>query len=78
MADDKLKSEIENEFLKLLISATKKGMTVEEFFGVADITLDHLKGSSNNETIAKIISGSASPEDVDKMLGELPQKKDLS
>ena len=74
MSDDKLKSEVENEFLGLLLSAMKKGMTVEEFFGVADIALDHLRGSVNNETMAKIIKGSASREDVEKMLEELPKK----
>ena len=68
------RSEIENEFLGLLLSAIKKGMTVEEFFAVADATMDHLRGKVQNETVERIMHDQASPEDVRRMIDALSKK----
>jgi len=72
--DDK-KSQIENEFIGILLSAMKKGMTVDEFFAMADATMDHLRGKVQNETVKRIIDGEASPEEVKKMIENLGKKQ---
>lgn len=71
---DKHKSQIENEFIGVLLSAIKKGMTPEEFFAVAEATMDHLRGKVPNETVERIMNGDASPEDVKNMISSLCKK----
>lgn len=72
---DKTSSDIENEFIGILLSALKKGMTAEEFFAMADETLDHLRGKTSNETVEKIINGVASSEEVKAMIEKLQRKE---
>lgn len=69
------KNEFENEFTKILISAIQKGMTTEEFFAMADTTLEHLRGKTQNETVEKVIKDTASPAEVSKMIASLKEKK---
>ena len=71
--DDK-KAAIENEFISVLLSAMKKGMTPEEFFAVADATMAHLRGRTQNEIVGRIINNTASSGDVEKMIAELSKK----
>ncbi len=72
---DKTSSDIENEFIGILLSALKKGMMTEEFFAVADETLNHLRGKTSNETVEKIIKGAASSEEVKAMIEKLQNKE---
>lgn len=71
---DEQKAIIENEFLGVLLSAMKKGMTPEEFFAVADATLSHLRGKTQNEIVERIINNTASSGDVEKMIADLSKK----
>lgn len=68
------KAAIENEFIGVLLSAMKKGMTPEEFFAVADATMAHLKGKTQNETVERIINNTASSQDVEKLIASLSKK----
>lgn len=68
------KASIENEFISVLLSAMKKGMTPEEFFAVADATMAHLKGRTQNEIVERIINNTASSGDVEKMIAGLHKK----
>ncbi len=68
MAPEDIKSEIENQFLSILLSAMKKGIPPEQFFAIAEATMNHMKGRDLNDTIAKIMKGEATPEDVDKLM----------
>lgn len=68
------KAKIENEFLSVLLSAMKKGMTPEEFFAVADATMAHLRGRTPNEIVGRIMNDTASAGDVEKMIASLRKK----
>ena len=68
------KAKIENEFLSVLLSAMKKGMTPEEFFAVADATMAHLRGRTQNEIVERIMNNTASSGDVEKMIADLLKK----
>jgi len=68
------KAIIENEFINVLLSAMKKGMTPEEFFAVADATMAHLRGRAQNDVVGRIINNTASSEDVEKMIADLSKK----
>lgn len=68
------KASLENEFLSILLAAMKKGMTPDEFFAVADATIDHLRGKTQNEIVERIMNNTASSEDVDKMITDLSRK----
>lgn len=68
------KDSIESEFIGVLVSALKKGMTAEEFFAVADTTLEHLRGAQTNETIEKIINETASPDEVAQLFASLKKE----
>lgn len=72
---EQIKNEFENEFISILISAMKKGMTAEEFFAMANATMSHLRGKIENETVAKIMDNSASPEEVKRMIDDLTHPK---
>ncbi len=74
MADDPA-TQLENELIQIFLSALKKGMTAEEFFGMADITLEHLRGGTQNETLGKIIDNTATTEEVRKMIGSLAKRQ---
>ncbi|MBI4829561.1 MAG: hypothetical protein HY804_12280 [Nitrospinae bacterium] len=65
------KTAIERELLETFIAATKKGMTAEEFFAVAETALKHLRGGQPNETIDKIIKNTATPQDLERLLQSL-------
>ncbi|MGK7345324.1 MAG: hypothetical protein ACNS63_05900 [Candidatus Nitrospinota bacterium M3_3B_026] len=73
MPEDR-KSQIENEFISILLSAMKKGMSVDEFFALADATMDHLRGKVQNDTVEKVINGEASPDEVREMITSLNKK----
>lgn len=73
MPDDR-KSQIENEFISVLLSAMKKGMSVDEFFALADATMDHLRGKVQNDTVERVINGEASPDEVREMISSLNKK----
>ncbi|HJM82149.1 MAG TPA: hypothetical protein QF720_00935 [Nitrospinota bacterium] len=64
-------SNIESELIETFIAATKKGMSAEEFFAVADATLEHLRGKTKNETMEKILNNTATNADVNKMIQAL-------
>jgi hypothetical protein len=68
------KAAIENEFISVLLSAMKKGMTPEDFFAVADATMSHLRGKTQNEIVERIINNTASSGDVEKMIAGLSKK----
>jgi len=68
-------TELENELIQIFLSALKKGMTAEEFFGMADITLEHLRGGAQNETLGKIIDNTATTDEVRRMIGSLTRKR---
>ncbi len=53
----------------------RKGMTVDEFFAMADATLNHLRGKDENETVEKIIKNSATPDEVKKMIESFQKKQ---
>lgn len=59
---------IENQFLSILISAMNKGMTPEQFFGVADTALSHMRGKNKNETIDKVMRDEAEPKDIAQLV----------
>lgn len=65
------KDKIESEFLALLLEARRKGMSSQQFFALADATLQHLKGAVSNETLAKVMDESATPDDVIALLNGL-------
>ncbi|MBI4666687.1 MAG: hypothetical protein HY751_09800 [Nitrospinae bacterium] len=69
-----VKDELENEFIGILLSAIQKGMTPEEFFAVAEATMEHLRGRTPNEIVDKIMNNTASAEDVEKMISSLCKK----
>lgn len=69
--DEETGKNIENELIEAFIAAMKKGMTPEEFFAMADSTMEHLRGKAKNETIEKIINNTATPQDVKKMIESL-------
>ncbi len=69
------KTDLENEFIQILLSAMRKGMTVDEFFAMADATLNHLRGKDENETVEKIIKNSATPDEVKKMIESFQKKQ---
>lgn len=71
---DDQKAAIENEFISVLLSAMKKGMTPEEFFAVADATMAHLRGKTPNEIVERIMNDTASSGDVEKMIAGLRKK----
>ena len=68
------KASVENEFISVLLSAMKKGMTPEEFFAVADATMAHLRGRAPNEIVERIMNNTASSGDVEKMIADLLKK----
>jgi len=72
---EQIKKEFENEFISILLSAMEKGMTSDEFFAMANATMSHLRGKIENETVAKIMDNSASPQEVEKMIAELTRQK---
>jgi hypothetical protein len=71
-------NDIESELIEAFIAATRKGMSAEEFFAVADATLEHLRGKTKNETVEKILNNTATNADVNKMVQTLSEgiKKD--
>jgi len=71
MVDDKTGQNIENELIETFMAALKKGMTAEEFFAMADSTMEHLRGKAKNETIEKIINNTATSKEVKKMIDSL-------
>jgi hypothetical protein len=71
VVDEKTGINIENELIEAFMAAMKKGMTAEEFFSMADSTMEHLRGKAKNETIEKIINNTATPQDVKKMIDSL-------
>ncbi|HEB72205.1 MAG TPA: hypothetical protein ENI77_06235 [Nitrospirae bacterium] len=71
MVDEKTGHNIERELIEAFMAALKKGMTAEEFFAMADSTMEHLRGKAKNETIEKIINDTATPQDVQKMIDSL-------
>jgi hydroxypyruvate isomerase len=64
-------ADIERELIETFIAALKKGMTAEEFFAMADTTMEHLRGRAKNETIEKIINNTATSEEVERMIASL-------
>lgn len=68
VVDEKTGNDIENELIEAFMAALKKGMTAEEFFAMADSTMEHLRGKVKNETIEKIINNTATPQEVEKMI----------
>ena len=72
---DKTPAQLENELIETFLLAMKKGMTAEEFFSVADATLEHLRGGVINPVLDKIMSGSATSEEVSRMMEGLKQKQ---
>ncbi len=64
-------ADIERELIETFIAALKKGMTAEEFFAMADTTMEHLRGKAKNETVEKIINNTATSEDVERMIASL-------
>ncbi len=62
---------IEKELIETFLVALKKGMTPEEFFAMADTTLEHLRGGTQNQTIERVIRNTATPEDVEIMMANL-------
>lgn len=68
------KDKIESEFIGILLSAMKKGMSPEEFFALADATMEHMRGKTPNEIIEKIMNDTASSDEVRRMVDELGKK----
>lgn len=64
-------SDIENDLIKTFLAALKKGMTADEFFAVADTTMEHLRGKTKNATIEKIMNDTATSDDVKRMVTSL-------
>jgi len=62
---------LESELIEAFLLALKKGMTAEEFFAVADATLEHLRGGAQNPALEKVMNGSATPEEVGEMIRSL-------
>ena len=60
--------------LVILLSALKKGMTADDFFNVAESTLDHLRGHLHSDTIEKIMNDTASADEVDQFIASLGKK----
>lgn len=74
MVSEDTKEKIESEFIGILLSAIKKGMSPEEFFAVADATMEHLRGKTPNQIIEKIMNDTASSDDVRKMMADLGKR----
>ncbi|MDH5756640.1 MAG: hypothetical protein OEZ55_08250 [Nitrospinota bacterium] len=72
---DKSTSQLENELIDAFLLAMKKGMTANEFFSVADATLEHLRGGTSNPIVEKIMNDSATAEDVSNMVEQLKKKE---
>ena len=70
----KSKENLENEFIGILLSALKKGMTADDFFNVAESTLDHLRGRLHSDTIEKVMNNTASAEEVERFVTSLGKK----
>ena len=66
---------IEKELIETFMAALRKGMTAEEFFAMADTTLEHLRGGVKNETIEKIINDTATKEEVEKLFSAFNKKE---
>ncbi|MDH5509273.1 MAG: hypothetical protein OEZ32_02850 [Nitrospinota bacterium] len=68
---EKTPAQLENELIETFLIAMKKGMTADEFFSVADATLQHLRGGMKNPVLEKIMNDSATTEDVRQMMALL-------
>lgn len=71
VVDEETGHNIERELIEAFLTALKKGMTAEQFFAMADSTMEHLRGKAKNETIEKIINNTATPQEVEKMIDSL-------
>ena len=72
--EKKSSADLENELIETFLLASKKGMSAEEFFAVAEATLRHLRGGAQNPVLEKVINGTATSEEVADMVKKLREK----